>query len=280
MAAPSPPASTPSSTSCAPSPPPAASRSPPSKNASASAPASGSLKVRYNSVFGYYIEITKANLSLAPPTTNASRPWSMPSASPPRSSRSTSARFSPPTTAPSRSRSASSPSCADSCLKPPAAFAARHPRSPKPTCSPTSRIWPPARRYVRPRLSDEPVLEAVAARHPVIEQWMEETREGRFIANDLYLNSADPGPSLLLITGPNMGGKSTYLRMAAMLVLMAQMGSFVPADSLRLGLRRPHLYPHRRQRQRGPRPLHLHGGDDGDRHHPQHRHQPLAHPAR
>ncbi len=65
---------------------------------------------------------------------------------------------------------------------------------------------------------------------------MEETREGRFIANDLYLDSGDTGPSLLLITGPNMGGKSTYLRTAAMLVLMAQMGSFVPADSLRLGL--------------------------------------------
>jgi hypothetical protein len=65
---------------------------------------------------------------------------------------------------------------------------------------------------------------------------MEETREGRFIANDLYLNAAGEGPSLLLITGPNMGGKSTYLRQAAMLVLLAQMGSFVPAESLRFGL--------------------------------------------
>jgi DNA mismatch repair protein MutS len=70
---------------------------------------------------------------------------------------------------------------------------------------------------------------------------MEETREGRFIANDLYLNASDSdeedaGPSLLLITGPNMGGKSTYLRQAAMLVLMAQMGCFVPAESMRFGL--------------------------------------------
>jgi DNA mismatch repair protein MutS len=98
-------------------------------------------------------------------------------------------------------------------------------------------------------LTEEPVLEAVAGRHPVIEQWMEETREGRFIANDLYLcasqesspkhegaGAAPAPPSLLLVTGPNMGGKSTYLRQAAMLVLMAQMGSFVPAESLRLGL--------------------------------------------
>ena len=65
---------------------------------------------------------------------------------------------------------------------------------------------------------------------------MEETREGRFIANDIFLSAGEDGPSLLLITGPNMGGKSTYLRTAAMLVLMAQMGCFVPADSLRLGL--------------------------------------------
>jgi DNA mismatch repair protein MutS len=70
---------------------------------------------------------------------------------------------------------------------------------------------------------------------------MEDTRDGRFIANDLYLNAADldnkgNGPSLLLITGPNMGGKSTYLRQAAMLVLLAQMGSFVPAESMRFGL--------------------------------------------
>jgi DNA mismatch repair protein MutS len=97
------------------------------------------------------------------------------------------------------------------------------------------------RRYARPKLADEIVLEAVAARHPVIEHWMDETRDGRFIPNDLYLSaapesSASDGPSLLLITGPNMGGKSTYLRQAAMLVLMAQMGSFVPAESLRFGL--------------------------------------------
>ena len=55
-----------------------------------------------------------------------------------------------------------------------------------------------ARRYVRPKLDEEPVLEAVAARHPVIEQWMEETREGRFIANDIFLSAGEQGPSFCL----------------------------------------------------------------------------------
>jgi DNA mismatch repair protein MutS len=97
------------------------------------------------------------------------------------------------------------------------------------------------RRYARPTIVAAPLLEAVAGRHPVIEQWMEERREGGFIANDLYLNADEAadnatGPGLLLITGPNMGGKSTYLRQAAMLVLLAQMGSYVPAESMRFGL--------------------------------------------
>jgi DNA mismatch repair protein MutS len=68
----------------------------------------------------------------------------------------------------------------------------------------------------------------------VIERLMEEAGEGRFVPNDLYL-SAD-GPSLLLLTGPNMGGKSTYLRQAALLAIMAQMGSFVPAERMRYGV--------------------------------------------
>ena len=58
--------------------------------------------------------------------------------------------------------------------------------------------------------------------------------ERKFIPNDLYVETE--GPSLLLITGPNMGGKSTYLRQAALLVIMAQMGCFVPAKSMRLGI--------------------------------------------
>jgi len=68
----------------------------------------------------------------------------------------------------------------------------------------------------------------------VIECLMEEAGEGRFVPNDLYLDIQ--GPAILLLTGPNMGGKSTYLRQSALLVIMAQMGCFVPADNMRFGL--------------------------------------------
>jgi DNA mismatch repair protein MutS len=64
---------------------------------------------------------------------------------------------------------------------------------------------------------------------------MEESGSGRFIPNNLYLDT-EAGPAVLLMTGPNMGGKSTYLRMAALLVIMAQSGCFVPAERMRLGL--------------------------------------------
>jgi DNA mismatch repair protein MutS len=210
----------------------------------------GSLKVRYNSVFGYYIEITKANMALAP--ADYERKQTLVNAE----------RF---TTPELKEYERKILSAHDRCIeiekgifselrKGVLESAGRIRRSSAAVAEADLLVCfahlAAARRYVRPKLADEPVLEAVAGRHPVIEQWLEETREGRFIANDLYLcahhdsaprsESAQapppPQPSLLLVTGPNMGGKSTYLRQAAMLVLMAQMGSFVPAESLRLGL--------------------------------------------
>ncbi len=91
------------------------------------------------------------------------------------------------------------------------------------------------RGWIRPALEDSGALEFVNARHPVVERRLEETGGGRFVPNSLHLNAGE-GPSILLITGPNMGGKSTYLRQAALLVILAQCGSFVPADRMTLGL--------------------------------------------
>jgi len=88
-----------------------------------------------------------------------------------------------------------------------------------------------SRNYVRPEFGDDSQIMIVAGRHPVIEQLLEQKGE-RFVPNDLYLD--DSGQQILLITGPNMGGKSTYLRQAALIVLMAQMGSFVPATQARM----------------------------------------------
>src|SRR6266568_4062977 len=89
------------------------------------------------------------------------------------------------------------------------------------------------RNYCRPQLNDSAqMLEILEGRHPVIEQPELTGSNDRFVPNDLYLDATKQ--SILLITGPNMGGKSTYLRQTALIVLMAQMGSFVPATRARL----------------------------------------------
>ncbi|PDW03500.1 DNA mismatch repair protein MutS [Candidatus Viridilinea mediisalina] len=85
-------------------------------------------------------------------------------------------------------------------------------------------------RYVRPTLNEGTALQIVAGRHPVVEQVLND----RFVANDLTLASASE--QLLIITGPNMSGKSTVLRQVALIVLMAQIGSFVPAEAAEVGL--------------------------------------------
>ncbi|HEC22401.1 MAG TPA: DNA mismatch repair protein MutS [Chloroflexi bacterium] len=84
--------------------------------------------------------------------------------------------------------------------------------------------------YVRPALSNEDVLEIRGGRHPVVEQLLE---GGRFVPNDTTFAN---GKRIHIITGPNMSGKSTYLRQVALIVLLAQIGSFVPADEAHIGL--------------------------------------------
>ena len=82
--------------------------------------------------------------------------------------------------------------------------------------------------------SDAGDLEIVEGRHPVIEQQEMAGGSERFVPNDLFLNATTH--TILLLTGPNMGGKSTYLRQTALIVILAQMGSFVPARSARLSV--------------------------------------------
>lgn len=83
------------------------------------------------------------------------------------------------------------------------------------------------RSWVRPEIIDSPIMKIEGARHPVLEQ------QGGFVPNDIHL---DNKKNFLLITGPNMGGKSTYLRTTALISILAQSGSFVPASKAKVGL--------------------------------------------
>jgi len=204
----------------------------------------GSLKVRYNSVFGYYIEISKSNLANAP--ADYERKQTLVNAE----------RFTTPElkdyevkVLTAHDRSIEIEKQLFTQLRHSVLEAASRIRRTSSVLAEADMLagfahLASVRGYTRPELVDEAVLEAVAGRHPVIENWMSESGSSRFIPNSLYVhgnetNQADPASperSLLLITGPNMGGKSTYLRQAAMLVLMAQMGCYVPAATMRYGL--------------------------------------------
>ena len=195
----------------------------------------GSLKVRFNNVFGYYLEVTKANAKSVP--ADYERKQTLVNAE----------RFTTPElkeyetkilTAQERSGEIEKKIFAE--LRRQLLEAAGRMRE---TARKIAEIdllgcfahLAALRGWVRPQVEVSGVLEFVQARHPVVERRMEESGGGRFVPNSVHLD-ADAGPAVLLITGPNMGGKSTYLRMAALLVVMAQMGSFVPAEGMRLGL--------------------------------------------
>ncbi|MGI5988887.1 MAG: DNA mismatch repair protein MutS [Lachnospiraceae bacterium] len=85
--------------------------------------------------------------------------------------------------------------------------------------------------YVRPKINTKGVIDIKEGRHPVVEKML---KDEQFVANDTYLNKEDD--RIAIITGPNMAGKSTYMRQTALIVLMAQTGSFVPAESADIGL--------------------------------------------
>ncbi len=194
----------------------------------------GSLKVRFNNVFGYYIEITKSNLRSVP--SDYERKQTLVNAE----------RFTTPELKDYETRVLTAHERAIEIerhlfaeLRATILGAAARIRRSAAVVAELDLLANFAhvaamRGYARPVVTDECILEAAAARHPVVEGRMEENAEGRFVPNDLYLSTE--GPAVLLLTGPNMGGKSTYLRQAALLVIMAQMGSFVPARSMRFGL--------------------------------------------
>ena len=190
-----------------------------------------SLKVRYNQVFGYYIEVTKPNLERVP--SDYERKQTLVGAE----------RFTTPALKDLERKILG----AESGLKELELrlFAtlmrdlAMHAGTILATAAAVGEfdallaLAAVARRrgYVRPRMNSGLTLSIRDGRHPVLEAAM---RAGEFVPNDLQ---TDPDEDqLLLITGPNMAGKSTYLRQVALIVIMAQMGSFVPATAAALGL--------------------------------------------
>ena len=186
-----------------------------------------SLKVRFNNVFGYYIEISKANLHLTP--ADYERKQTLVNAE----------RF---TTPELKEYERKVLIAEEKILEIEKRIfgairqkAADHAQAIRATAAAVAELDVSAalaqvaaeNRYTRPQFSDSE-MRIAAGRHPVIEKIAGE-EAGRFIPNDLYLN--DTTDRLAIITGPNMGGKSTYLRQAALIAILAQMGSWTPADS-------------------------------------------------
>ncbi len=193
-----------------------------------------SLKVKFNNVFGYYLEISKANLQHAP--ADYERKQTLVNAE----------RFTTPElkeyegkVLDAQEKMVEIERRLFAELRAAIAAEARRIRQ---TALAIAEIdvlaafasLAATRNYCRPTFDQGADIEIVEGRHPVIEQLEISGVADRFVSNDLYLNATTH--SILLITGPNMGGKSTYLRQAALIVLMAQMGSYVPARSARLGL--------------------------------------------
>jgi DNA mismatch repair protein MutS len=187
-----------------------------------------SLKVRFNNVFGYYIEISKANLHNAPP--DYERKQTLVNAE----------RFTTPELKELESKVLDAEdrmlALEREVFQQLRAFAAAHAPRIRQAAAAIAEIdvtctlaqVAAQNRYTRPKFSSAGEIKIAGGRHPVIENLAQ--REAiRFIPNDLYLNSESK--FIAVIMGPNMGGKSTYLRQAALIVILAQIGSFVPAES-------------------------------------------------
>jgi DNA mismatch repair protein MutS len=200
----------------------------------------GSLKVKFNSIFGYYIEISKANLHLSP--ADYERKQTLVNAE----------RFTTPELKEYESKILDAQEKIVEIerrlfaeLRSAIAAEAKRIRQTALALAEVDVLGCLAhiaalRNYCRPhfdeaeKAEDVGDLEIVEGRHPVIE--LQELAAGseRFVPNELFLDSSTH--NIVVLTGPNMGGKSTYLRQAALIVIMAQMGSFVPARAVRLGM--------------------------------------------
>ena len=190
-----------------------------------------SLKIRFNKVFGYYIEISKSNLSLAPE--DYIRKQTLVNAE----------RFITPELKEIESKILGAEDKAKALeyqlFQELREFALQYTGQIQDTATAVAEIdvlaslAECARRfnYVRPRISDDEALIITAGRHPVLDAAMQ---SGRFVPNDVVLDG--DRNRMMIITGPNMAGKSTYIRQTALLALMAQMGSFIPAERATIGL--------------------------------------------
>jgi len=190
-----------------------------------------SLKVRYNSVFGYYIEITRSNLASVPDDYTR------------KQTTANAERFITPELKEMEGRILGGEERAKALeaeifgrlraavldemepLRETARAVAEI--DALAGLAETARTF----RYVRPVLTEDGVIRITDGRHPVLDQTMP---AGRFVPNDTLLDPA--GHRLVILTGPNMAGKSTYIRQVAILVLLAQIGSFIPAASAEIGL--------------------------------------------
>lgn len=194
-----------------------------------------SLKVKFNSVFGYYIEISKANLHLVPQ--DYDRKQTLVGAE----------RFTTPELKEYEAKILDAQEKIVEIerrlfteLRTAIAAEAKRIRQTALALAEIDVLASLAniaalRNYCRPEfVENSGEIEIIEGRHPVIEQQELAGGSERFVPNDLYLNAATH--NILLLTGPNMGGKSTYLRQTALIVILAQMGSFVPAHSAKLSV--------------------------------------------
>jgi DNA mismatch repair protein MutS len=195
-----------------------------------------SLKVKFNSVFGYYFEISKSNLHLVP--NDFERKQTLVNAE----------RFTTPELKQYEAKVLDAQEKIVEIER--RLFAelrtevATHARRIRQTALALAEVDvltcfahnAANRAYCRPQFEPQSrVLEIVEGRHPVVEiQELNATSGVRFVPNDVYLDGASH--SIIVLTGPNMGGKSTYLRQTALITILAQMGSFVPAKLARLSV--------------------------------------------